>query len=110
MSKLNVYEGIACLEVPSDHGHLWWYQGARLAFSPLRVAAVPQVVVAQRGVRTLWAVPLELPTGITLVALNLPRTDTRALKRRGLLPPDIPDPEGPYAPWPLYARQNPDLV
>ncbi len=105
MSKLKIYEGIACLEIESSLGHLWWYQPGKLAYTPVEIKDIKRLVVGKTGRRDVLAVPIQLGSQKTMVALNMPRTDVWTLKQLGLLPPNykVPAEKPAYTPWPEYA-------
>lgn len=114
MSNVKIYKGIICLEIASEKGPLWWPQGGRLHYTPIKIQDIKQLVqgtVSGEG-RAVWAVPLEVRGKPSLVAINLPRSDIWGLKAVRLLPSDLvlPATSPTYEPWPGYALWNPNLV
>lgn len=114
MSNTKVYKGIICLEIASEKGALWWPQGGRLHYTPMKIQDIKQVVqgTVPGEARKVWAVPLEVQGKPSLVAINLPRSDVWGLKQGRPSLASLPLPEaGPeYQPWPSYALWNPELV
>lgn len=104
-AKFRIYEGIVCVEMPSRTGHMWWDQGYQLGYTPLPVQRIGKI---QYGVlhgnrRPVLAAHIMTGGGMQWVAVNLPRSDTFALKSRGLWSAEIEEPysEKPkYTPWP----------
>lgn len=114
MSNVKLYKGIVCLEIASEKGALWWPQGGRLHYTPMKIADVRQMVqgtVSGEG-RRVWAVPLEINGKSSLVAVNLPRSDVWGLRqgRPSLAALPLPTATPDYQPWPSYALWNPALV
>lgn len=112
-AKTKIYQGIVCVELRTPEGPQWWYQGAALAFSPVKVASIRRIVRGLVGRKQVWAVPFDDGRTQALAAINLPRSDLWALKAQGLLPADfpLPSPTPPaYTPWPAAARANPGSI
>lgn len=108
MTVSKVYKGVACLEMMSQDGGKWWYQGGSLAYTPVLIKQlnVIQVAVIKGTGREVLAAPLKMGNSEHLVVLNLPRTDIVELKARGLWPKDFKAPHQTtdYTPWPAYTE------
>lgn len=102
MSKLKIYQGVLCLEAPSPHGHRWWYQPGKLAYTPVRIKDVRRLQSGTIGLKKVLVVPVQVGAQQTMVAVNLPRSDLWTLQTLGMLPRWIPLAEEPpdYTPWP----------
>jgi hypothetical protein len=113
-TKAKVYEGVVCLEINSADGAKWWYQGTALAYSPALVQDIKVLRVATiQGTRKpVLAAPISVGNSEHLVVLNLPRSDVVALKRRGLIPRDMPLPheKTDSTDWPEYTNNKPSSI
>jgi hypothetical protein len=107
-TKAKVYKDIICLEVASPEGPRWWFQTPALAYTPYHVDRIRRLVwgTLSGSARQVLAVPVQQGGKEVLVAINLPRSDIAALKRKGLVPEgyQLPTRTDTYTPWPDHAR------
>jgi len=108
VNKVKIYKGVVCLEIPSAYGGKWWYQGGTLAYTPV---LAEEVYAMRHGTlrdsrRDVLVVAIKIGGEEKLVAINLPRTDIDALKRRGLWPNAMEKPYKSihYSEWPAYTE------
>ncbi|MFT7432431.1 MAG: hypothetical protein ACI9TY_000043 [Alphaproteobacteria bacterium] len=106
MTKAKVYKGVACLEVASADGGKWWYQGAKLAYTPILIKEIRALRTGRlEGTgREVLTTALIFGGKEHLVVINLPRTDIVELKARGLWPRDLHavHETTEYTTWPEY--------
>jgi hypothetical protein len=109
-TKAKVYKDIVCLEVASPDGGKWWFQTQALAYTPYHVDRVTRLVAGTLtgSSRSVLAVQIKQEGHDILVAINIPRTDVVALKRKKLVPSSYPLPDrvDVYTPWPDHAQQR----
>ncbi|MBI1363246.1 MAG: hypothetical protein GC134_04620 [Proteobacteria bacterium] len=109
-TKAKVYKDIICLEVASPEGGKWWFQTPSLSYTPYHVDRIQRLVWGKMtgSSREVLAVPVQKGAQEVLVAVNLPRSDLAALKRRKLIPAGypVPDRENAYTPWPDHAQER----
>jgi hypothetical protein len=109
--KLKVYPDIICLEMDSPEGIGWWYSGVSLAFTPINVRHIRKVkyVILEGTRKPLLVVMLPIDGQERMAAINLPRSDTNALKEKGMWHPDIKAPysEIIYTPTPKRKTYHP---
>ena len=106
-NKVKIYEGVVCLEVYSPDGGKWWYAGGSLAFTPVLAPEIYHVRYGQiEGTRReVLAVAMKIDGKENLIAVNIPRSDIAALKKRRLWPEGLEEPYTKinYSPWPEHA-------
>lgn len=83
VNKVPIYEGVACVEVVSGHGGRWWYAGAGLGLSPVLVEELRDLSMVQVRPGLQWRLAARVRGFDAWLAVNVPRTDVAALRRRG---------------------------
>lgn len=106
--KLKVYPNIVCLEMYSPEGSGWWYSGGNLAFTPIHVKDIRKVryVILEGTRKPLLVVILNIHGQERMSAINLVRSDTNALKERGLWHPNVKAPYSEIVYTPVPERKT----
>lgn len=106
LPKFKIYKDVICLEMPSRTGGAWWYQGMGLGFTPWKIEGINSAKYTRlhgsghvAGRETL-VVQIPIAGVMQWVAVNLPRSDIPALKRRGFWDNAM---QAPYDEAPPYA-------
>jgi hypothetical protein len=109
--KLKVYENIICLEMETPESAGWWYMGGSLVYTPVHIDDVKKVryVILEGTRKPLLVVVTKIGGLERMAAINLPRSDTKALQRKGFWHERIKDPyeEITYSPTPQRKTYRP---